>query len=153
MKFWNINVDSERFCLYIKSYFFSKRRLKKLFFWKPKNPSKKKTSANFRINEVNCGKIQDQFDSSVLKTGITNWSQIWCLCLTILELLKTQHCALLQCRAIGNGGKWEKERNPHLKFHFISSKYFLSWTLHEPVSPWAVSFLNNLGIKTKPLVL
>jgi hypothetical protein len=93
MKFWNKIVDSERFCLYIKSYFFSKRRL---FFWKPKNPSKKKTSANFRINEVNCGKIQDQFVISVLKTGITNWSQIWCLCLTILELLKTQHCAVVR---------------------------------------------------------
>ena len=69
-------MDSERFCLYIKSFFFSKRRLKKLFFRKPKNPAKKKTSANFRINEVNCGKIQDQFVISVLKTGITNWSQI-----------------------------------------------------------------------------
>ena len=76
MKFWNNNVDSERFCLYIKSIFFSKRRLKNFFFRKPKNPSKKKTSANFRINEVNCGKIQDQFVISVLKTGITNWSQI-----------------------------------------------------------------------------
>ena len=76
MKFWNNNVDSERFCLYIKSNFFSKRRLKNFFFRKPKNPAKKKTSANFRINEVNCGKIQDQFVISVLKTGITNWSQI-----------------------------------------------------------------------------
>ena len=76
MKFWNNIVDSERFCLCIKRFFFSKRKLKKLFFRKPKNPSKKKTSANFRINEVNCGKIQDQFVISVLKTGITNWSQI-----------------------------------------------------------------------------
>ena len=76
MKFWKNNEDSERFCLYIKSYFFSKRRLKKLFFSKTQKSSKKKTSANFRINEVNCGKIQDQFVISVLKTGITNWSQI-----------------------------------------------------------------------------
>ena len=76
MKFWNNNVDSERFCLYIKSYFFPKRRLKKLFFSKTQKAIKKKTSANFRINEVNCGKIQDQFVISVLKTGITNWSQI-----------------------------------------------------------------------------
>ena len=76
MKFWNNNVDSERFCLYIKSYYFPKRRLKKLFFSKTQKSIKKKTSANFQINEVNCGKIQDQFVISVLKTGITNWSQI-----------------------------------------------------------------------------
>ena len=46
---WNfgILVDSERFCLYIKSYFFSKRRLKKLFFSKTQKSSKKKDKCQF----------------------------------------------------------------------------------------------------------
>ena len=56
--------------------FFGKEGWKIFFFKKPKIHQKKKTSANFRINEVNCGKIQDQFVISVLKTGISNWSQI-----------------------------------------------------------------------------
>ena len=94
---WNFGITmwtQKDFVNIQKVIFFLKEGWKNFFFRKPKNPSKKKTSANFRINEVNCGKIQDQFVISVLKTGITNWSQIWCLCLTILELLKTQHCAV-----------------------------------------------------------
>ena len=135
MKFWNYKVDSERFCLYIKSYFFPKRRLKKLFFFrKPKNPSKKNTSANFRINEVNCGKIQDQFVISVLKTGITNWSQIWCLCLTILELLKTQHCGVASIHRI--------DESFPLKPSLVMLKFFIVIKLlHCKLEPFLVLIL------------
>ena len=68
-------MDSERFCLYIKSYFFSKRRLKKLFFENPEIHQKKKTSANFRIIEVNCGEIQGHSVISTLKTDTEIQSQ------------------------------------------------------------------------------
>ena len=68
-------MDSERFFIYIKSYFFWKRRLENIFFQKTQNPSKKKTSANFRIIEVNCGEIQGQFVISTLKTDIEIQSQ------------------------------------------------------------------------------
>ena len=47
----------------------------KFFFQETQNPSKKKTSANFRIIEVNCGEIQGQFVISTLKTDIEIQSQ------------------------------------------------------------------------------
>ena len=68
-------MDSERFFIYIKSDFFWKRRLENNFFQETQNPSKKKTSANFRIIEVNCGEIQGQFVISTLKTDIEIQSQ------------------------------------------------------------------------------
>ena len=68
-------MDSERFFINIKSLFFWKRKLKNIFFQKTQNPSKKKTKANFRIIEVNCGEIQGQFVISTLKTDIEIQSQ------------------------------------------------------------------------------
>ena len=74
--------------------FFVKEGWKKFFFQKTQIHRNKKTSANFRHNEVNCGKIQGQFVIPKQKTDITIQCQNWCQCLTILKLLKTQHCGL-----------------------------------------------------------
>jgi hypothetical protein len=54
---------------------FGKEGWKLFFFKKPKIHRKKKTSANFRIIEVNCGEIQGQFVISTLKTDIEIQSQ------------------------------------------------------------------------------
>ena len=55
--------------------FFGKEGWKIFFFQKTQNPSKKKTSATFRIIEVNCGEIQGQFVISTLRTDIEIQSQ------------------------------------------------------------------------------
>ena len=55
--------------------FFGKEGWKIIFFKKRKIHRKKKTSANFRIIEVNCGEIQGHFVISTLKTDIEIQSQ------------------------------------------------------------------------------
>ena len=64
-------MDSEIY----KKLFFLENKAGKYFFSKNPKSIEKKTSANFRIIEVNCGEIQGQFVISTLKTDIEIQSQ------------------------------------------------------------------------------
>ena len=79
---------------YEKYFFFLKRtrifEIIIIFKW---NPSNKRDKCHFSNT---CGKLWQNSRPvcSTLKTDIEIQSQNWCLRLTILKLLKTQHCAL-----------------------------------------------------------
>ena len=71
----NYSSGLRKFFFIYKSDIFGKEDWKICFFKRPKIHRKKKTSSNFRIIEVNCGKIQGQFVISTLKTDIEIQSQ------------------------------------------------------------------------------
>ena len=93
MKFGNKNADSERFCFYIKSDFFCKRRLKKVFFSKNPNPSTKKDKCQF---SKYWGKLW-QNSSPVCYISFKNWNN---------KLVSDLMSMLNYTRIVNNAALW-----------------------------------------------